>query len=96
MGQLVEITRTEHSASELRALAARMSDGTAVRRLLALALVLESHSREAAATAGGMTRQILRDWVQRYNVDGMAGLFSRAGAEHARNGRTEDHRDLVP
>jgi len=79
MGQPVEITRTEYSASELRALAARMSDGTVVRRLLALALLLEGQSREAAATAHGMTRQTLRDWVHRYNAEGVAGLFSRTG-----------------
>ena len=79
MGQSVEITRTEHSGSELRALAAKMSDGAVVRRLLALALVLEGHSRDAAATSNGMTRQTLRDWVHRYNADGVAGLCSRAG-----------------
>ena len=83
MGQPVEITRTEYSASELRALAAKMNDGTAVRRLLSLALVVEGHSREAAATAGGMTRQTLRDWVHRYNTNGVAGLFSRAGGGSA-------------
>ena len=50
-----------------------------VRRLLALALVLEGHSREAAAKAGGMTRQTLRDWVHRYNAGGVAGLRSETG-----------------
>ena len=77
MGQPVEITRTEYSATELRALAMKMSDGTVVRRLLALALVLEGHSREAAATANGMTRQTLRDWVHRYNAEGVEGLLDR-------------------
>ena len=79
MGQAVEITRMEHSASELRALAAKIKDAAVVRRLLALALVLEGHSREAAAAASGMTRQTLRDWVHRYNVDGVAGLSSGSG-----------------
>jgi hypothetical protein len=79
MGQSVEITRTEHSASELRALAAKTKDGAVVRRLLALALTLEGHSRETAATANGMTRQTLRDWVHRYNADGVAGLRSSHG-----------------
>jgi transposase len=79
MGQSVEITRTEHSASELRALAAKTKDGAVVRRLLALALTLEGHSRETAATANGMTRQTLRDWVHRYNADGVAGLRSNHG-----------------
>ena len=47
-----------------------------VRRLLALALILEGHSREEAARLNGMDRQTLRDWVHRYNSDGAAGLSS--------------------
>jgi transposase len=78
MGQAVEITRTEHSAAELRALAAKIKDGAVVRRLLALALVLEGHSREAAARTNGMDRQTLRDWAHRYNAAGVAGLRSVA------------------
>ena len=35
------------------------------------------HSREAAAEANGMTRQTLRDWVHRFNADGVTGLRSR-------------------
>jgi Homeodomain-like domain len=34
--------------------------------MLALALVLDGHSREGAAEACGMDRQTLRDWVHRY------------------------------
>jgi transposase len=36
-----------------------------VRRLLALALVLEGCSRTQAAGQSGMVRQTLRDWVAR-------------------------------
>jgi putative transposase len=79
MGQPVEITRTEHSASELRVLGAKIKDAAVARRLLALALVLEGHSREAAAATNGMTRQTLRDWIHRYNAKGVAGLRSAAG-----------------
>ena len=79
MGQPVEITRLEHSASELRAFAAKIKDAAIARRLLALALVLEGHSRELAATMNGMTRQTLRDWVHRYNAAGVAGLRSDTG-----------------
>jgi len=79
MGQPVEITRTEHSAADLRALAVKIKDAAVVRRLLALALVLEGHSREAAARINGMDRQTLRDWVHRYNAGGIAGLHSGAG-----------------
>jgi transposase len=52
-----------------------------VRRLLALALVLEGHDRAAAARSCGMDRQTLRDWVIRYNEQGIAGL-----SDHPRGG----------
>ena len=77
MGQPIEITRLELSASDLRMLAAKTGDGGWVRRLLAIALLLDGHSREAAAVANGMTRQTLRDWVHRFNADGVTGLRSR-------------------
>lgn len=48
-----------------------------MRRLLAIALLLDGHPREAAAEANGMTRQTLRDWVHRFNADGVSGLRSR-------------------
>ncbi len=78
MGQAIEISRDESSAAELRALASRTRDGRVVRRLLAIALVLEGESREEAAQLNGMDRQTLRDWVHRYNAEGVAGLYPRA------------------
>jgi transposase len=75
----IEITRFDLSATELRKLATRTHDGAVVRRLLAIALILEGHSREEAARPTGMDRQTLRDWVHRYNADGVAGLRSRWG-----------------
>lgn len=48
-----------------------------MRRLLAIALVLEGHPREAAAQLNGMDRQTLRDWVHRYNAEGIDGLRDR-------------------
>ena len=80
MGRPIEITRTEHSAAALRGLAAKNNDGAEVRRLLAIALVLEGRSREEAALRNGMTRQTLRDWVHRYNAEGLAGLRSLPGS----------------
>src|SRR5271169_3614178 len=77
MGQPIEITRLELSASDLRVRATKTGDGGWVRRLLAIALLLDGHSREAAAVANGMTRQTLRDWVHRFNADGASGLRSR-------------------
>ncbi len=71
------ITRTELSAEELRGQARRVQDGDQACRLVALALVLEGASRTAAARAGGMDRQTLRDWVIRYNEAGVDGLRDR-------------------
>src|SRR5690242_2092162 len=59
----IEITRREMSAGELRNAAARSRHANATRRMLALALVLEGHSRGDAAQMCGMDRQTLRDWL---------------------------------
>ena len=80
MGQPIEITRTELSVSALRALAGKTDDGAVVRRLLAIALVLEGRCRTEAASLNGMTRQTLRDWVHRYNAEGVDGLRSANGS----------------
>jgi hypothetical protein len=49
----VAITRQELGASELRREAVRCPEANAARRMLALALVLEGHSREEAARHAG-------------------------------------------
>jgi transposase len=73
----VAITRTELDAAGLREAAGRSRDAAAARRMLALALVLEGHTRTEAARAAGMDRQTLRDWVHRYNAEGLDGLKNR-------------------
>jgi transposase len=78
MGQPLTITRTDRSSGELRALSAKCRDGAQVRRLLALAMVLEGAPRAEAAACNGMDRQTLRDWVHRYNEGGVVALKSRA------------------
>jgi len=77
MARLVPITRTEFSAEELRALAVKSQDTKASRRMLAIAMVLDGVDRRTAATSCGMDRQTLRDWVHRYNDEGVAGLSNR-------------------
>jgi transposase len=79
MGQAITITNLDHSATDLRRLMSKEKDGAVVRRLLALALILEGKSRTEAAEQSGMERQTLRDWVHRYNAEGVAGLSSRVG-----------------
>ena len=72
----IAITRTDLDARGLRA-AAKTKDAAASRRMLALALVLEGQNRTEAARAAGMDRQTLRDWVHRYNAQGLQGLTNR-------------------
>ena len=73
----VAITRLDHTAADLREAAKHTDDAVAARRLLALALVLDGKSRSEAAESCGMDRQILCDWVHRYNAEGLAGLHNR-------------------
>jgi transposase len=68
--------RLELTPSELRREASRTKDADASRRMLAIALLLEGHSREQAAHHSGMDRQTLRG-VHRYNAEGIGGLFDR-------------------
>jgi transposase len=77
MPAAVAVTRTDSTAVELRRAAARTNDGNATRRLLAIAHVLDGKTREEAASACGMDRQTLRDWVHRYNAEGLDGLHDR-------------------
>jgi len=65
---------------DLRAAASKAHDANAARRMLALALVLEGVERKTSAETCGMDRQTLRDWVHRYNAEGLAGLLNRRSA----------------
>src|SRR5215467_12282142 len=77
MGQAIAITRLDLTAPELRAAARKTKDVAAARRMLCLAMVLEGSDRTRAAETCGMDRQTLRDWVHRYNAEGLAGLYDR-------------------
>jgi transposase len=67
--------RGDFKASQLRALARKTKDGPQARRLLALAAIYDGASRTEAAKIGGVTLQIIRDWVIRFNARGAAGLL---------------------
>ena len=69
--------RNDYSSSDLHGLARRCGDGDQVRRLLALAVILDGGSRSEAAKVGGVTLQVIRDWVLRFNADGPDGLITR-------------------
>ena len=70
----VGITRRGLDADGLRREAARCPDARATRWMLALALVLEGHSREEAARAAGMDRRTLRDWAHRHDAGELDAL----------------------
>ena len=69
--------RTDFDARMARAAARRSKDGPQARRLLALAAIYEGASRTEAAKIGGVTLQIVRDWVVKFNADGPQGLLDR-------------------
>jgi transposase len=75
----VKIIRDDLTAQDLRAASDGAKDGRVAWRLLAIAFVLEGVSRKTAAESCGMDRQTLRDWVHRYNAQGIAGLSNRCG-----------------
>ena len=69
--------RGDFDASDLRTAARRSKDAAQARRLLALAAVYDGASRTEAAKIGGVTLQIVRDWVLRFNAEGPGGLIDR-------------------
>src|SRR5260221_6747088 len=71
--------RTDISARELRRRAKHEKNPRVARRLLAIANALDGMSRALSARLAGMDRQALRDWVIRYNADGVDGLKDRWG-----------------
>ncbi len=69
--------RADFDASQLRSAARRSKDGPQARRLLALAAIYDGASRTEAARIGGVTLQIVRDWVVKLNTHGPDGLVDR-------------------
>ncbi len=69
--------REDVDGPALRRLARATKDAAQARRLLALAEVYDGGLRTDAARIGGVTRQIVRDWVLRFNSHGPDGLINR-------------------
>jgi transposase len=67
--------RSDFDASQLRVLARETKNAPQARRLLALAAIYEGASRTEAARIGGVTLQIVRDWVLKFNAQGPNGLI---------------------
>ena len=72
----IPITR-KMDAGELRRIARRESSGRVAARMFAIANVLSGMSRFSAAKLAGLDRQTLRDWVHRFNAEGIEGLRDR-------------------
>lgn len=72
--------RADYDAAQLRTVARKTKDGPQARRLLALAAIYEGATRTQAARIGGVTLQIVRDWVMKFNGSGPDGLIEPQGA----------------
>ena len=69
--------RSDFGAPQLRVFARKTKDGPQARRLLALAAIYDGATRTEAARIGGVTLQIVRDWVVKFNSHGPDGLIDR-------------------
>jgi len=72
--------RADFDALRLRAIARGSKDSAQTRRLLALAAIYDGARRTEAAAIGGVTLQIVRDWVMKFNARGPDGLIDRKAA----------------
>ena len=78
MSAKVEISRTDRTAGDLKAMAKKSKCKDHRRRLRAIARVLAGEeSRSEVAKRAGVDLQTLRDWVRRYNEEGADGLKNR-------------------
>ncbi len=76
MGRPIPL-RPDYDAATLRWIARESADADQVRRLLTLAVIYDGGSRTQAAAVGGVSLQVVRDWVLRFNAQGPEGLIDR-------------------
>lgn len=69
--------RTDYTSADLRGFTRRSGDADQVRRLLAVAVILDSGSRSEASKVADVTLQIVRDRILRFNQLGPDGLVTR-------------------
>lgn len=70
MAGAIDVQR-DCSGADLRRFARRCGDADQLQRLLVLAVILDGGSRSEAAKIGGVTLQIVGDWVLRCNSEAM-------------------------
>jgi transposase len=85
--------RVDFDADACRLAARQSRDGPQARRLLALAAIYEGASRGEAARIGGVTLQIVRDWVLKF-THGPVGLIDRKAPGPASR-LTAEHRTAL-
>ena len=66
--------RADFDAAAVRMWARKSKDGPQTRRLLALAAIYDGASRTDAANIAGVTLQIVRDWVVKFNARRSGGV----------------------
>jgi transposase len=86
--------RTDFDAAGVRRLAKKSKDGAQARRLLALAAIYDGASRTETANLAGVTLQIIRDWVVKFNTSGPEGLIDRKAPGQAPR-LSEEHRKAL-
>jgi transposase len=69
----------DYDSARLRQAARESKDAGQTRRLLALAAIYDGASRTEAAAIGGVTLQIVRDWVLKLNAGGPEALVDYKG-----------------
>ena len=82
MGRALAL-RHDYTSGDLKRLARASRNANQTRRLLALSVIYDGDSRAAAARVGGVGRQIVRDWVERFNAEGPDGLIDRKAPGNA-------------
>jgi transposase len=87
--------RADFDAFAVRVCAKKSKDGAQARRLLALASIYDGASRTDAAKIGGVTLQIIRDWVVKFNALGPEGLVDRKAPGRAPRLSGEHRRALA-
>jgi transposase len=80
--------REDFDGASLRRMSRTTKSASQVRRLLALAQIYDGGSRSEGAKIGGVTLQIVRDWVIRFNARGPDGLLD--GKAPGRRSRLND------
>ena len=74
MGAPLKVMRAEHTPQELRQMASEMKEAAQARRVQTISFILDGWTRGEAAEFACVDRQTVRDWVERYNAEGVDGL----------------------